>query len=229
MASAFLFATFGAFSAYQGALGHNSCGCFGDVRINPWLTCTLDLLLAVACLLIRAKTAQAKAASTRRLVIVLATWLLVGAPLVLFPPDRQMAPVSEDGVIAADASVVLLDPRPWPGKRFPLTKYIDVGPALEHGRWRLVFIRPGCPYCEEALRPLLTSSQSEARGDGTPWALIELPPLTANASSLALPPQANLTLGRLDGGKTWIANVPFTITVADGIVVEWVPGVPWRT
>jgi hypothetical protein len=160
---------------------------------------------------------------------MLPTWLLLGVPIVLSPPGPQMATVSEDGIIATDASAVFLDPRSWAGKRFPLTKYIDIGSALERGHWRLVFIRPGCPYCEEALRPLLSNAHLTAKGDDTRWALIELPSLTANTPSLPLIRRSNIKWGQLQPDKTWVANVPFTITVADGVVVDWAPGVMWPT
>lgn len=37
------FVTFGCVSAWQGWIGQTNCGCFGAIRVNPWLTFGIDV------------------------------------------------------------------------------------------------------------------------------------------------------------------------------------------
>lgn len=46
-----IFLVFTGVSFYQGMLGRASCGCFGKVTVNPWLTFTIDLVALAALLL----------------------------------------------------------------------------------------------------------------------------------------------------------------------------------
>jgi len=45
-----LFGCFAAVSAFKAAAGHGSCGCFGEVRVSPWVTFTLDAAVVLAVL-----------------------------------------------------------------------------------------------------------------------------------------------------------------------------------
>lgn len=43
LASVGLFSIFATVSAFKGITGEASCGCFGEVAINPWITAEFDL------------------------------------------------------------------------------------------------------------------------------------------------------------------------------------------
>lgn len=232
LASALLFTFFAAYSAYRGAWGYESCGCFGVIPVAPWLMFVLDSLLAVAFFFLPSKPELRDAKTSfwsRRLAVVLGVWALLALPIGLFSSGPKGATISEDGEIVGSEDIVLLDPRQWTGKRFPLMRHLDAGATFTRGRWRLLFVRPGCPYCVDALRQLLSAVPLGASDGEARWGLIALPPLPANAPSAFLPPHAGVPMGRLDAEKNWIANVPFTITIHDGIVVEWLPGFPQQT
>ena len=47
------FGTFAGASFYQGWIGHASCGCFGAVEVNPWLTFSLDVAVLLALMIAR--------------------------------------------------------------------------------------------------------------------------------------------------------------------------------
>jgi hypothetical protein len=48
LVSLVLFSAFAAASFYQGWIGEASCGCFGRVSVNPWITFGLDLVVLAA-------------------------------------------------------------------------------------------------------------------------------------------------------------------------------------
>lgn len=47
------FGVFAGASFYQGWIGHASCGCFGAVEVNPWITFSLDIAVVIALLIAR--------------------------------------------------------------------------------------------------------------------------------------------------------------------------------
>lgn len=53
-----IFGIFGAIALVKAMGGEASCGCFGRVAVNPWVTLALDVGLCVAFILIRPKQAQ---------------------------------------------------------------------------------------------------------------------------------------------------------------------------
>lgn len=232
LASALLFTTFAAFSGYGVMMGHESCGCFGVVRVKPLVAFALDIFFALAFLCIRVGEESERGRAglpLGRLVVVLVVWALFSVPIALFSSGPRIANVLEDDAITGDRHAILLDPQQWIGKRFPLVKHIDVGPTFVRGHWHLLFVRPGCPYCEEALQQLFEDSHLQATDKEARWAIVELPPLDENASTAELPVHAKVLVGRLDKGRIWIAKIPFVVILADGIVVEWAPRVQRRT
>jgi hypothetical protein len=221
--SVLLFGVFGAVAAYRGLRGEASCGCFGEVKVNPWLTCVLDLALAWGFLLVRGGPAPAGSSRRGWWVYLAAGGVglgLAGVATLQLAHRPRLAVVSADGEIAEDSTFVLLEPDKWKGRPLPLARHIDIGDRLTRGRWQLLFVRRGCPKCEEALRQLQAPVASRAGADPAPWAVIELPPPESHAPPPSQWEPGTLTFGRLAGGKTWIADVPFVVVLAEGVVVD---------
>lgn len=72
------FACFAAFSLYQGWVGQTSCGCFGALRVNPWVAFALDGFVITALILARPpQTKPLPAAEARPTLSMLHTGLPV--------------------------------------------------------------------------------------------------------------------------------------------------------
>ncbi|WP_152100919.1 MauE/DoxX family redox-associated membrane protein [Lacipirellula parvula] len=95
--SAVMFGVFGAFSIYRGSMGYESCGCFGSLQVNPWITATLDGLM----LLLAAWGAWKSTPSRRKAM----------------PPRLYRA--SGVYALAALLAAGVLNSPPPPGGRFP--------------------------------------------------------------------------------------------------------------
>jgi hypothetical protein len=216
-ASVALFAVFGAIAAYHGVLGHGSCGCFGRIQVNPWLTCTIDLGLAIAFLSIGrdpASTPTSPRRALERVAIIATIYAAIVVPAAFLVRSRSIAADASSG----SARPVLLEPASWKGKLFPLVAQIDIGARLMNGKWMLLFYRPGCPKCDDAIRRVRESAQRGGEPPEVQWAFIELPPLEASRPAARAELPANSILGRLDPTATWIGDVPFVITLSDGKV-----------
>jgi hypothetical protein len=53
LTSLLAFSSFAVASFYQGWIGEASCGCFGAVKVNPWFTFSLDVVIVAALALCR--------------------------------------------------------------------------------------------------------------------------------------------------------------------------------
>jgi len=218
-ASASLFAAFAVISAYHGVLGHGSCGCFGNMQVNPWLTCAVDVGLAAAFVLNRHNPTRARSSPQRefeRVAIILVIYIAVLIPAALLMRSRSIATAT--GANSGSTGLVLLEPDTWKRKRFPLVERIDIGASLMKGQWKLLFYRPGCPICADAIKRISEAAQRGNAAPSVPWAFIELPPVQASQppAPTELPP--NGIHGRLDPNFTWIADVPFVVLLVDGNV-----------
>jgi Methylamine utilisation protein MauE len=219
-ASILLFVAFGAVSAYRGIRGDASCGCFGSVRVNPWLTAALDitlcLLLAYARPALREEVVERHRGSILALIgLAFCLGILPIAHLIF---RGTATAVSPSGEIADDARFVILDPGQWRGKRFPLVRFLDSGTQFEHGRWRLVFVRRGCSKCRDVLWRLAPEMSGELSVNSARWAVIELPETNIATRGGPTEPIVGVPVARLDDRRSWIADVPFTLTLNDGLV-----------
>jgi hypothetical protein len=210
-----VFVIFGAISLFQAVSGRGSCGCFGDVPVNPLITLTLDCAIVLSLWLARAPSEPlAKQTRPTRAVAVavfVAAVISVGAYVLVHPQTARLD--SPIGQFEA-ASVVVLEPQRWIGKPLPIGKFVDVGAALERGDWLLVLLHYDCERCREQL-PLL---QGMARA-GKRVALVELPPY-ASTSEHFRSTLNEFTHGRLASSKRWYVHTPSLIEIRDGMVVS---------
>jgi hypothetical protein len=215
--SAVLFLALAAISAARGVRGDASCGCFGEVSIHPWLTFALDIGLALGLGLGCVEGGPPAVLPRRRVAVVVLLGLAMSLPVALLSRRPALSRASVDGEIDDGASYVVLDPARWRGKRLPLLKYLPFGGELGHGRWNLLVYRRGCEKCDEAVGQLARATDAERSGRPGRWALIELPPMGRDRGREPPRPEG-MALARLDSSRVWIAEVPFTVVVVDGVV-----------
>ena len=204
------FSVFAGTTLMMALAGESSCGCFGRVRVSPWLTLSFDLA-AVGALLsfppVVADYPTVKSKSSRlRLVGLLTFALWVSVPWAI-----AAATIHGDKVV--------LDPETWVGKRFPLLGSIDIGHELAKGRWTIVLFRHNCSACASAIPRYEEMARKAINDPDVPRiALIEIPPY-ASSNERVVSSESPCKLGRLDESKVWSIATPTTISLLDRIVL----------
>lgn len=231
LAATVTFFVFTAVTLYRGLIGDSSCGCFGTVEINPWITLTLDILLLVLLLafhpspLIAANTADPAAIRLTRRGFLLRTVpatvfvIIAGTIAVIGAVNYRPAALSDSGQIVGENRFVLLNPTAWLNKPFPLAPHIQLDRPFMQGNWVLVLHRRNCQDCEK-LMPEVKSLAITAAADaaGIQIAVVEMPPYSPPDSSLAVA-MPNILHGRLSAVRDWFAATPLVVGLCDGHVV----------
>jgi hypothetical protein len=207
------FVGFAGVAAYLALTNAESCGCFGHVSMNPWLTLGIDITCALAVWRWRPDPAAAMGwmrASMGPMGAILLVAVAAPAVAAILPYRFTATGLS------TDQPLVLLEPETWIGQRFPLFHEIDVGPRLSHGSWVIVLFHHECSHCQ-AILPRYEQLAQEPTTDGEgafKIALIELPPYGANE------PSSLCERGRLNADKEWFVETPAEILLQDGRVVD---------
>ena len=218
------FALFGGIALYKALQGAESCGCFGRVAINPWWTAALDFIAVAALTLSHPATDCIHKNTSVHNNLYQRGWLagglfvLLGLPAGWAMATFSAAHVSEDGLLG-DGQIVVLEPKEWIGKPFPLVNHIDLGNRLTIGVWKVLLYHHDCPKCQEAIAKWQAADQSPALGKDSPTvALIDMPPYGASQSHPAKS-HSRLVYGRLSDKREWFATAPVEIDLHDGSVV----------
>jgi hypothetical protein len=217
------FTLFTCISLYKALSGHASCGCFGKVEVNPWITGGLDLTAVSALLWWRPKMSYF---TKRRAAVALAIWLAVGLPLTYATVSYSPALLTENGFFVGDGNLVILEPYKWIGSRFPLLPYIDDLPnsvkeeqpplreRLTEGEWLVVLYRHGCPECEKMLDSYKRIAEQGKSGfeQSIKVAIIEIP----LAVQEEMPSWCEV--GTLKIGYRWFFTNSISIHLRNGVV-----------
>jgi hypothetical protein len=153
------FSLFTCVSLYKALSGDATCGCFGQVPVNPWWTATLDLLVVFSLLRWQPK-GQDWLSFTHfkeirlRTVAVLSIWLVLGLAAAFAVGNYTAATLSDVGDVVGDGRMVVLKPEAWLGKRFPLLDYIGTSDQLKQGKWFVLLYHHDCPRCRGAIGDL---------------------------------------------------------------------------
>ena len=217
------FVLFGSIAVYKAVQGAESCGCFGRVAINPWWTALIDLSAALAFALFRpAKDSVPINASDRTNLlfhkwVVCCLFVLFGIPagwaMATFSPNH----IGDDGFLG-DGQIVVLEPKEWIGKPFPLTAHIDLGEQLKSGVWKVLLYHHDCPKCQEAIAKWEHAASTDDPIGTLRIALIEMPPYGSLPHATSSPDR--LFYGRLSESREWFVTAPVEIDLRDGTVTN---------
>jgi hypothetical protein len=211
------FAVFLCANLYQALSGEESCGCFGAVRISPWLTLIFDFLACAALWAFRPLSVSGtSAASPRwRLLTTVAASIAVGVPVGMVILTSAPAMLSPSGDVVGDAETVLLEPMSWVGRRFPLLGHIDVGSELAHGDWIVMLYDWRCAVCQQILPQYVELAHALAsQSQSLRVALVELSP---SSESHAPPGDRVCTRGRMDNSHRWLVATPVFVRLRSGV------------
>ena len=217
------FSLFSFITLYKGLAGAESCGCFGSVHVNPWITFfAVDIPAVIALAVFRPRRHPEQ--KSKDLLTSLQS-LFIPFPSI----PRFTAIFSVGIVILAVTGAVLafnepakitggyevLEPETWIGRELPIIDYIDIGDKLRKGNWLVLLFHHDCPDCVTAIRTYQRMAVDLAgNGDFLKIAFIEVPPysrsLVRNNSSY--------TAGKLLDIKEWFITTPAVVLLDDSMV-----------
>lgn len=219
LAAVACFSGFALVSGYKGVVGEASCGCFGRLAVNPWYTWALDVA-AVGLLLVSRPTGQGSAWREIRQAVLACVFIAmaIGVPAGWAMVSFQAGTLSADGVVAGSGNLVLLTPKQWIGKRFPLLNHVDIGSQIAKGAWLVVLYHPTCPQCEELIAKYRQHYPADAtHGPGLPVAFIEVPELDQDSTTLDLS-HLRCLRGHMDRSHQWFVTTPAVVLLENAIV-----------
>jgi hypothetical protein len=217
--TAIVFVGFAAYSLSLALHGSKSCGCFGDLKVDPWSTFAIDSIVALGLVVpihslafLRSGTASPIRAqsqlwcATKRLGergVALATIVIIST--LAYGLHANHLEIFAGNILEMEKPVTILEPDKWIGKALPILDDIDI--TLPSGDCTVVLHRHDCPACQEAL-----PKYERLAALGKNVALIELPPYGP------VPTTGACLSGHLAGDRKWFVRTPVEIIVLDGIV-----------
>ncbi|MCG3177975.1 MAG: hypothetical protein BIFFINMI_00298 [Phycisphaerae bacterium] len=214
------FATFCVYTTHRLAIGADSCGCFGRLKVRPKYTLILDASLFLLLIFIRPRNAPwSPWGQWRRFAIAWACVLPVMAasavPVLRFKPVT-LPPTGD--VKVEEGATIVLEPETWIGQPLPLARYIDIADELKRGDWLAAIVHDGCLGCRALVPQLADAARAAGPGKVAKVALIFLPPFK-EPSELVQKDGLFLT-GRLDESHDWFAQTPTVLRLHDGVVTD---------
>jgi hypothetical protein len=125
-------------SLYKALSGAGSCGCFGRIEVNPWITVTLDVA-ALAALIFTTRGNYRDVLPLPRVGLVASQMVLIGAvAMVLRSPIHARAASGSE----------LIDPAMWVNQQpWLLGERIDNWADVSYGKWVVLLYQPDCREC----------------------------------------------------------------------------------
>lgn len=222
------FAVFAAYTAYEGFLGRNSCGCFGKVAVNPWVTLVIDTTV-VLLLLFMAKPAallQTQRKSGPAVALLIAVGVAAGAAAAVLHPK----PVAIGHGLISDnhGRLVILEPGRWVGHRLPVLNDIvaqvgnmPLASTLGTGRWVVLMYHASCGECERTI-PTYQRAAQKSQESGRPLRMAFVR-VASNIDKSASPVRAcsgKMVWGILNTSHQWFATTPVAVEMENGKVTK---------
>ncbi len=231
LVSLLCFSAFSVITLYKALTGAESCGCFGSVHVNPWITLFAIDLPAVLSLsifrpglsfppilsflrkqesmknLVKEFLAPLPSAPRFAMTAFLTIAILgISAPILAFNEPPQITSRYE-----------VLEPETWVGQKLPILEHIDIAESLKTGTWLVLFYHYDCPDCATAIPKYEQIARNLAGNeDFLRIALIAVPPYGQGPVSENSP----CTLGRLAETKEWFVTTPAVALLTDGKVTS---------
>jgi hypothetical protein len=221
LASLFCFLLFFIVSAMKGLSGEISCGCFGVVTINPWITTTFDVIIVILLVIFRERftikintfNINFSKQEVQKLLVLFIIWIILAVPVLfaMLSLKQVHAILGTEMTTSAGRKKIVLEPETWKNKELPLIARFTQpaeGELLKQGTWTMILIHSDCPKC----RKLISDMENQNR---TNIALIEIPsPTTEDLPKVSFP------VFKLDENNEWFVITPCIIVINDGICVS---------
>ena len=234
------FSLFCCVTLYKGLTGAASCGCFGRVHVNPWVTFSLiDLPAVIALFLFRpaglpSQTRLLCPRSLRHRILAITRRFLkpspslprfaltMGAGLVVLGMTTPILSFNKPAV--ATSRYEVLEPKTWIGKELPILEHIDIVDQLRKGTWLVLFYHYDCPNCQKVI-PQYQQMARDLKGceDLLRIAFVEMPPYSPEPRS----PEPSCAVGRLMNVREWFLTTPSAVLLTkESVQAAWEESVP---
>lgn len=214
VATGVLFGVFAIVSFSKGVSGAESCGCFGNLKVDPWMTFSLDLLFATLALY-EARIKQKFTVKLIRASFLLSVLMALSGMIALsagcFFPKRELVRLHANSAMLSRGSAIQIVPSDWLGYKCPLLDYCDKCEELRKGKWLVLLYNPGCSSCHSSFQTLTL----EARKSGANLAVLSI---VSDVSTEGFH-EAQYS-GRLSPFYDWWVETPISFHLYDSVVKD---------
>ena len=209
---------------YKGLIGAESCGCFGVVHVNPWITLfVMDVPIFILLAIFRPKGEKLLPPPWPNAVhffaIAIPTFILLPTIEYVLITNKQVKPTVNDWIwpkITITDANTSAEQRPQ--DLWPMLEYIDIKEQLQNGLWVVLLYHDDCPDCKEAM-PLYEQMHDSLAGNDINFAFVEMPPYGGTTQPL-VNSETKVTCGRLNDKKKWFLQSPVVVIIDNGRVLK---------
>jgi hypothetical protein len=207
------FSVFTLVSFYEAILGEKSCGCFGNVTVNPWGTTIFDISVVSVLICFRPITLFSfqenfwGVLTGKRFFAIVLFWIVLSLPVIWFCSSFKVTTVGSAGELTNDSKNVILEPTKWIGLRFPLLSFLRDDAVVDRlmvGKKRVVLFRFDCEECRKLIDGISNKDQ---------YVFIAIPSEKSNVEMFALSEYLILP----DKYEWWV-ETPVIFVLDNGIV-----------
>ncbi len=220
IASVALFSIFATVSALKGISGEASCGCFGKVTINPWLTAGFDLAVVGLLIWVRLRmktTFVFRAKNWAVLINLLLAWMMIALPLGWTMATFEPSTATVDGRISGTSNAVILNPVEWLNQDWPILDFVETDKNLRSGRWVIILYGADCHQCHQYVMAWKNSQFPVSERQGERVLMLEMSGNPENEFKKTLATEPFLW-GNLSYDKQWYVKTPVVLLLQDGVV-----------
>jgi hypothetical protein len=198
---------------FKGLTGAESCGCFGMVKVNPWITLSVvDIPIFLLLAIFRPKGLKLFPPPWPRA----AHFFAIAIPAFILLPAIEYILITNKPPMQ-NSKYEVIDTKQWVNQNpWSLLEYIDIKSQLQTGVWTVLLYHYDCPTCGEAV-PKYEEINKSLKGNENAinFAFIEMPPY-GNEKQQLVSPDSTVTRGRLSEAKTWYVQTPVVVVLRDG-------------
>lgn len=230
------FASFIFFTGQKALVGAESCGCFGTIHVNPWVTLfAIDLPFLIGLLIFRPKGEKFLGPpwpSAGHFFSVLVFTLALFAVILPMLLSNKVEPVTPGDIIKLPGQGTGVTPPPEDPvdpndlavavEEWSMFAYVDIADRLREGMVVMLFYHHDCEDCGVAIP--VYSEKAKDFGDEMKVAFIAVPPYGPEGESPIPADTTCLTgkLAELEKPKKWYIGTPYVVVTIEGVMVrEW--------
>ena len=195
---------------FKGLSGEESCGCFGVIKVNPWITLTaIDIPIFLLLAIFRPKGEKLLPppwpSLAHFLTIAIPTFILLPTVEYILITNKQAKPDVENWVSNQAEQ-----------NQWPMLDDINIKQQLQIGLWVVLLYHYDCPDCAKAI-PEYEKMYKSLKGNENAinFAFIEMPPY-GNEKQQLISPESEITRGRLSDKKKWFYQTPVVVVLDNG-------------